>query len=259
MSPDMEEELMEVVKNFSEAEFVKRVRRHFVVRDLDMPNPKFMCVGKVKNCIMLDDFSGIKIAYDACIDRDASWDDAIAERGINVFAYDLAPNALPEMNPRIRRFKNGLTGKLDPAHPDLETLPRLIEQNGHSNENNMLLKMDIEGAEYSVLQSIDAKTLKRFKQIVVEFHGLIYADLENVIGISIDKLNATHQLVHVHGNNGGKFIMRGGLLLPEMLECTYLRRSDYKFVESTRFFPTPLDKPNRPHRPEINLGYWGRT
>jgi FkbM family methyltransferase len=40
-----------------------------------------------------------------------------------------------------------------------------------------LLKLDIEGAELDVLDSMDAETLRRIRQITVEFHDFIYPGL----------------------------------------------------------------------------------
>ena len=123
----------------------------------------------------------------------------------------------------------------------------------------MILKMDIEGWEYNVLKTIDEDTLNHFSQIIIEFHFLTNMMLENEIGMCLDKLNSTHQLVHAHGNGskGTEYIIRGGLVLPMLIEGTYLRRSDYKFVKSRRFFPTKLDMPATPGNSEIPMGYWG--
>ena len=259
MDRKTETELMATLKNLTEAEYVKRIRSRFIVRDVDAPNVNYIRVGKDNDggYVMFDDFDGVKVAYSFGIGRDVSWDEDMAARGIDIFMYDHEIDALPKDNPKFHWSKTGLTGVFNPAHPELETLPRLIEQNGHADEHNMILKMDIEASEYNVLKAIDASTLKRFKQLAMEFHGLMHSELENAIGLSLDKLNVTHQLVHVHGNNFSGYIVRGGLVLPEVIECTYLRRSDYAFVDSQKFFPTELDMPCHPTRPEINLGYWG--
>ena len=127
-------------------------------------------------------------------------------------------------------------------------------------------------------ENIDIDTLNHFSQIVIEMHWFLTKDLkpsglENKILFSLRKLNATHQLVHIHGNNASPIIthpdinngkpiftppgiMRNGLMLPNTIECTYLHKDRYKFKESKRFFPTPLDKPCDQGRPDINLGFW---
>ena len=37
---------------------------------------------------------------------------------------------------------------------NMSTLPELIKENGHSKEENMILKMDIESYEWEVLQDL---------------------------------------------------------------------------------------------------------
>ena len=56
----------------------------------------------------------------------------------------------------------------------------------------MILKMDIEGAEYNIFEHIDDATLKQFKQIVLEFHDLLNVGAENTIGLALDMPNNPH-------------------------------------------------------------------
>ena len=42
------------------------------------------------------------------------------------------------------------------------------------NSNNLLLQMDIEGAEYESIIATSESTLKKFRIIVIEFHNLDY-------------------------------------------------------------------------------------
>ena len=267
MEPVAEKEMLGMIKTLSETEYIKRIRSHFVVRDVDIPHARYIRVGRPLDggYIMLDDFDRVTVAYSAGISNEISWDKAMTSisaehRGgekIDVFMYDHTINALPEENPNFHWSKTGLTGVFEPNHPELETLPRLIQKNGHGYDYDMILKMDIEGAEYNVLQAIDTDTLNHFSQIVMEIHFLLNPKYENLIGFCLDKLNATHQLVHIHANNHGSYLVRGGLVLPDVVEATYLRRADYNFIKSQRFFPTAIDRPCNPISPEINLGYWG--
>ena len=176
--------------------------------------------------------------------------------GIEIFMYDHTIDSLPQEHEGFHFFKTGITGVYDPAHPELETLPRLIIKNSHKDDYNMILKMDIEAAEYDVLQTIDIDTLNHFKQIVMEIHWLLNLQLENKILFALDKLNATHQLVHIHNNNNSHYAIRGGLVLPDVVECTYVRKDTYKFIESKRFFPTNLDFPCNENKPDVNIGFW---
>lgn len=81
--------------------------------------------------VMLDDFSShnIEAAYSFGISNDVSWDEAIAELGIDVFMYDHTIDALPKQHSRFHFFKKGVTG--NPPGKNFETLSNLIAHNGH--------------------------------------------------------------------------------------------------------------------------------
>jgi hypothetical protein len=61
----------------------------------------------------------------------------------------------------------------------------------------------------------------------------------------LKKINQTHQSVHIHANSVNAPTWVGGLVLPSLLEVTYVRRADFKdrLVANTRQFPTELDQP----------------
>ena len=170
--------------------------------------------------------------------------------------YDHTIESLPEENEKFLWHKIGLTGKFDEATEDLGTLPDFIQKNGHDNETDMILKVDIEGAEYDVFANLDEAILKKFRQIVIEFHKLTDPSMKEKITTAVSNLNKTHQLVHIHANNWGHYSLCAGKLLPELLECTYVNKDNYQFVDNTRSFPTILDQPNNIRRPDVFLGRW---
>lgn len=248
-----------MVANLFETSYVKRIRSHFRIKDVE--NLNYIRVGRDNDggYTMVDDFAGVKNVYSCGINDDVSWDlDFLNRRNENVdiFMYDHTIDQLPQEHESFHFFKTGISGVYDSTHPELDTIPRLISKNGHQDDYNMILKMDIEGSEYDMLETIDVDTLNHFTQIIMEIHWLLNINNENKISFCLDKLNATHQLVYIHGNNCVDHINRGGLVLPDVVECTYLRRDKYNFIESKRFFPTALDQPCTVNRPEINLGFW---
>ncbi|MBR1579098.1 MAG: hypothetical protein IJ668_01145 [Selenomonadaceae bacterium] len=72
----MDKNTEDMLRNHLEIEYTKRIRSHFVVRDLDVPNPRYIRLGRAHDggYVMLDDFSGVKNAYSAGISNDVSWD-----------------------------------------------------------------------------------------------------------------------------------------------------------------------------------------
>ena len=111
---------------------------------------------------------------------------------------------------------------------------------------NIFLKMDIEGGEYPWLLSIDESVLSKFKQIVIEFHGINdsgWGCPYDYKVICLEKLAKTHYVVHAHGNNHGG-IVNG---IPDVIELTYINKSYFATAPELNRSPLPvpgLDYPN---------------
>lgn len=205
--------------------------------------------------IMLDDFPG-GVAYSFGISNDVSWDKDMASRGYDVFMYDHTIDGLPEENPRFHWSKLGIGDGV--SHDEmLKTLEELISMNHHEDKRDMILKMDVEGAEWGFLESVKPETLAQFSQIVFEIHGMINpADPERVLRL-LRKINETHQLVHLHANNVGNYVTTGGKNFPALFEVSYVLRDKYKFSEDYDVnLPLKIDMPNVTGWPEIPLGHW---
>ena len=212
--------------------------------------------------VMLDDFgpSGVGAAYGCGVGDEVSWEFAMAERGFDVFLYDHTVARPPVSHPRFRFSRTGLCGH--PAVANCATLDALVAANGHENRRDLILKMDVEGAEWATLAAASEETLARFRQIVVEFHDLgdaIDPARRGPLLEVLAKLRRTHQSVHVHGNCTQLPVWIGDLVLPRVLEVTYVRREDHagRFTPRDESFPTELDEPNLPGWPDIHLGRFG--
>ena len=105
--------------------------------------------------ILLNDLKNIKIAYSFGLDFEISFEKELADRNIDVFMYDHTINKLPFENSKFHWKKIGLGGKN--TRENMTTLPELIKENGHSNKENMILKLDIESYEWDVLQDLPFK------------------------------------------------------------------------------------------------------
>jgi len=209
--------------------------------------------------VMLDDILSHKVdaAYSFGISNDVSWDEDIANLGIEVYMYDHTIDKLPKQNSRFHFFKKGVTG--DPEEVGLSTLTNLLIRNDHQDSKNLILKMDIEGYEWSVFNETSNDVIGQFSQIVIELHGLnpnkTKEELFEIIE-ALKKINETHQSIHVHANGECPVSWLGEMALPHLLEVTYIRRSDYadRLVENTRTFPTEIDQPTFPWLPDVDLG-----
>ena len=206
--------------------------------------------------ILINDFHAGDIAYSFGISNDVSWDKDMASRGCEIFMYDHTIDALPEENSRFHWSRLGIA---DGTTQDdrLKTLDELIRMNHHEDKSSMILKMDVEGAEWGFFQQVSSETLSQFSQMTFEFHGIpSHSDPELVLSV-FRKINRTHQLVHLHANNNGNYISFGHKKFCSLFEMTFALRSQYTFTEDYDVsLPIRIDSVNIPTLPEIELGRW---
>jgi hypothetical protein len=212
--------------------------------------------------VMLDSIAPptVAAAYSFGVGSDVSWDAAIAARGVDVYLYDHTVTTPPALPPRCRFTQIGISG----AHrdPRMRTLAECISLNGHAGRNDLLLKMDVEGAEWEVLEHATPETLGQFHQIVIELHELglaLDAGRHDSIMATLRKLSHSHQPVHVHANCMHVPIWIGDIVLPPVLEVTYVRRRDVagRIGGPAGPFPTAIDQPNVAGWPDVYLGWFG--
>lgn len=210
--------------------------------------------------VMADDMPG-GIAYSFGISDDPSWDLDMCGRGYEVFMYDhtvACPEQVFSHSDRLHFFKVGIADKC----PDdtLKTLEALIKENGHENENDMILKMDVEGAEWGFLAMTESKILNKFRQIVLELHIMNPMEgyrKEQVLQ-GMEKLYCTHRLIHVHGNNWGGFMQTVSHKIPDTWEVTYVRKDLVGELERHACLPMALDNVCHEKKEEIVLGDWNK-
>lgn len=225
--------------------YIKKVKNHPLIR-IGTPD-------KDGGYIMLDNFGNGNIAYSFGICDDINWDNDVANRGYNVFMYDHTVKNLPFERKEFHFFKEGLSG-IKNSEKHLDTLEHYIEENGHKNCKNMILKMDVEGYEWDFLSTINADILKQFDQIVFELHNLLQNNSNKPE--LLEKLNKTHQLIHIHGNNCSVALQINNQIFPDTIEATYINKDNYKIVDSEIILPVELDKPNDTSVEDIILGKW---
>lgn len=116
----------------------------------------------------------------------------------------------------------------------------------------MILKMDVEGAEWDSLLACSDDLLRSFDQIVLELHDMvIHEDGEKRLEV-LRKLNQTHAVVHVHANNWGKEFQIDGRWYTDAWEVTYANRSVYDMTPGGELY-TELDTPCCSEVPEVYL------
>lgn len=193
------------------------------------------------------------ICYSFGISDEISWDMDMAARGLPVFQYDHTVEA-PGGSDLFTFFSVGLCG-IGVQRENMCDISQILEANGHLGRDKIVLKMDIEDSEWEFIETVPAGIVQQFSQIILEIH-LLDQNLPYKIQL-LNKLNLTHQVIHVHGNNYGKLSGYGGVVFPETFEVTYVRRADHVFETATQIFPTGLDYPCAYDKPDYFLGRLG--
>jgi hypothetical protein len=203
--------------------------------------------------ILLDDFAGISGAVSCGISDDASWDFDIVQRNIPVHQFDHTIDRGPVEHPLITFHKTAVKPSNGPGALSLDS----IVDRHLAGCDRAILKMDIEGEEWRVLDATALSTLDRFTQIVCEFHFLQHiGELEytELFRSVLEKLRHHFEVVHIHGNNSWPLVNVANIALPALMEVTFANRRHYQFAETSEVFPTAIDRPNIPSTPEIYLG-----
>jgi hypothetical protein len=206
--------------------------------------------------VMLDDLDGIGVCYSLGVGPDVSWDLEMAERGALVFQYDHTVEVPPVTHPNFRQFKIGITHD-DALSPDMKRLDTLLRDNGHSDREDMVLKVDIEGYEWDSLEVLDSTVFAGFRQIVTEFHGMRLLEINSFRDRAhrlFSTIRRTHEVIHVHGNNFAGMCIVKGIPIADCLELTFVNRRFHSFSPSLERFPGNLDSPNDPNRVDLVLG-----
>jgi hypothetical protein len=180
---------------------------------------------------------------------------------LRCIAFDGTIDKLPLEDPRIYFIKKNI-GPINNEY--LTNLKEYIE-----TYNDIFLKMDIEGHEFDTLDTFTEEQFLKIKQIVIEIHtpgdielhptyfkGLGHITNKKMFSV-LKKINKTHTLVHLHGNNGCKTYKIDNIIVPNVFECTFIRNDYIKDkIMNREPVPTDLDMPNIPDNPEYNLSYW---
>ena len=188
------------------------------------------------------------------VGSDVSFDLELADLGAEILQFDHTVDAPPVHHARFSFNKLGWGAA---PHAPFVSLQSMVARLSALGAKRPLLKFDIEGGEYDVLEHLDPAELAVFDVIVCEIHNLDrLADIafHRRVRKSFDVLTRHHVAVHLHANNYRGISLIAGVPVPEVLEISFLRRDLDTFpARSNEPIPGPLDRPNHPHRPDILL------
>lgn len=209
-----------------------------------------------------DDLEGVAALFSPGVDRTSSFEAQVLERGIEVHLADASVEgpasgiaSLPGVH--FRKEFIGARGRSDRL-----SLSDWVAESGVPASADLMLQMDIEGAEYEVLLDASPELLQRFRVLVIEFHSVEWwagPGLFQVVEGAVGRLLETHRVVHAHPNNWMAVKRVRGVDVPPLLELTFHRRDRATFVDWARQIPHPLDAPNVSVTRDVVLprNWWG--
>jgi hypothetical protein len=169
--------------------------------------------------------------------------------GNKAIAFDHTVRRLPHAHENIVFVKEGVAGE------KRDKMDSYMNHYAMYGGDRPLLKIDIEGWEYEVIDSIPQDLLQKSPVLLLEVHDLD-TRLDKFIRL-MEKVNQDFVLVHIHPNNWGKTFDIEGHAFPEVLELSFINKRVSTEIQRT-VLDLPLvglDRKNHSRRPDIYLNY----
>ena len=203
-----------------------------------------------------DDLADIKACFSPGVSDEVGFELAFANRGVPCFLADASVPEEPVKHENIF-FDPLFLGATSDSK-------RFISLEDWVNEisvedGDLILQMDIEGAEYDVLRSAPPELLKRFRLIAIELHNFEFILTNKLAALSFEGflniLLEHFEVVHIHPNNNRRPVFNKGIEIPPVIEMTLLLKD--RFVGKQNLepvaLPHPLDSDNSPRRKHLTF------
>jgi hypothetical protein len=245
----------------------RKVKDSLIFDLLNLIKPKKLSVMNVRiggnndgGYVIPNDLENIKYCFSAGVGSIYQFENELSKMNIKSFLADYSVN--PKISNPLINFEKIFIGSK--TYKNFITLKDWISKkiNYYDNED-LILQMDVEGDEYEILQSIDIATLKKFRIILIEFHNLHYL-FDHLFFKKFEKiflmLMEYYYCSHIHPNNDVDNVYRyNKLIMPSVMEFSFLRKDRARIVGSIEKLPSVLDRPNNPNKNDIILPkYWFR-
>jgi hypothetical protein len=241
-----------------------------VLRPKPSPFPLIRIGGNRDGAYLLsDDLQGIKACFSPGVNNRKEFEDELLDKyGIESHMCDYSSDPEKFRTPLKQPGQTFKKKWLDvDGSADSISLEEWVKELAPNPKDDLILQMDIEGAEYRNLINTPDSILHRFRIILIELHDIKRACESSQVfnmklGPLLKHLGKHFICVHAHPNNcGGEFILNGTKLnLPNVHELTFLRRDRWLGVAESDCYPPmlphPLDIPTSvPTKPLIFLNH----
>lgn len=212
-----------------------------------------------------DDLDGVTACFSPGVSNRKDFEDHLTRAfGIKCHMTDYSSDVEKLRTPLIDGMQTFRKAWLDVG--DRENSIRLeewVSELAPAAGDDLLLQMDIEGAEYRNILACPPAVLARFRIMVLELHGLAGLNnphlLTQVVLPFLRRIGESFVCIHAHPNNYRTEVMipELGANMPDVIELTFIRRerlTAWGGVLSPPLLPHPLDIPrNAVYNPPIVL------
>lgn len=204
-----------------------------------------------------DDLSGITELFSPGSNRLSNFEKEVAERW-QVKSYIC--DSIEEKPDDLSNFQDFTPAWIGPYSDGekLISLAQWVEEKGESH-GDLMLQMDIEGAEFQTLMAVSTDLMKRFRIIVIELHFLEALKnrwaFEQIYSPFFEKILGDFDVVHAHPNNCCGLWNYGEIEYPRLIELTLHRKDRGKHLIPRKSSKHDLDRPCVPLNPELSLEF----
>jgi hypothetical protein len=200
-----------------------------------------------------NDFEGLKMLISGGCDESWSFEKFFLDTcGLKVIIVDRESKKPKDLAPQVN-YVDAWVG--EGSDESLISISSLIENHASAIEPDLIMQLDIEGAEFTELLRIPIKDLLKFRILVVEFHGLERITnrefFRGVISPIFERITNNFDVVHSHANNCCGAINVRGEIIPRVLEVTFHQKSRSSGLKGERRIPHALDAPNEPRNNDV--------
>jgi hypothetical protein len=192
--------------------------------------------------------SPIKSAYSYGIEGRDRWGCDVSQRfNVPVHEYDCFDTRRPVCSAGGSEFHAECVAPapgVDEASRVFDSLENQIKRNGDAG-NPVVIKMDVEGAEWATLAQTPDEILAHTEQLVIEFHGV---GLEQQVAV-VRRLKQFFHVAHLHFNNYS-CMERLDPFPAWAYEVLFVSKRVAHATGAAAPGPHPLDAPNEPDAPD---------
>lgn len=207
--------------------------------------------------LLPDDLSGISEVFSPGSNQLSSFERDVANRWqIKSYICDSIEERPTDLSP-FQDFTASWVGPYTDGEKYI-SLEDWVKEKSQS-DGDLLLQMDIEGAEFQTLIATPIETLNRFRVIVIEIHFL--EALKNhwafdlIYSPFFSKILQQFDVIHLHPNNCCGLWSYGSFQYPRIIELTLHRKDRGRLLRPRASSRNDLDSPCVDSNPEISLDF----